>query len=76
MKSQNINKKHIGKFGIFWIQVGHDNPIYTLGKLTSILEDGMPKNACGAVFQKFIPIEEEEIKERIRKFEENEKANI
>lgn len=56
--------------------MGHDNPIYTLGKLTSILEDGMPKNACGAVFQKFIPIEEEEIKERIRKFEENEKANI
>lgn len=72
MKSQNVNEKHIGKFGIFWTRAGQCSLIYTLGKLISISENGLPKNACGIEFQKFIPFEENEIENRIRKFEENE----
>lgn len=69
-------KEHIGKFGIFWTRVGHGNLIYTMGKLISVSENGMPKNACGIEFQKFIPIELEEIEERVRKFEESERVSV
>ena len=63
-------EEHIGKFGIFWTRAGQCSLIYTLGKLISISENGLPKNACGIEFQNFIPIEIDEIEERIRKFEE------
>lgn len=41
-----------------------------LGRLISISENGLPQNACGLEFQKFIPIETDEIEERIIKFGE------
>ena len=65
-------EEHIGKFGIFWTRAGQCSLIYTLGKLISISEEGLLKNDYGLKFRHFIPFEDDEIENRIRKFEENE----